>query len=612
MEEQHSVPITTGPDPGEHSQQWSLDTDNLGDGPFPEKHDKGSTSRISSATDFIKKLYRILSDNTDENVIAWAPQRDRFVVKDADEFRKTVLPRMFKHSNFASFVRQLNKYGFSKIKSIDDPENARHWTFQHPDFHADRRYALDDIKRKAPVQRNAPSKTSGSMESPPNANIELLRAEVAFMRSQLASLGTVVGEALSHVRTLQHSHQKVLVEMMAFQRGVAQQDRLLTDIIQRHSRANYDGSTAGSPSFDRHSATLLLGQTQDIPQASRSDSRRDRSLKASGSNTAKSRRHTLARIEELQAQHMRNGTPPQGRAMSPERDQMVSERRAGSPDWEEYVPGLDVPLASNSEEWSPVGRTGSEGFENWPSDGNTFADDLLEESVFTSSNRYGEGSGTPPQSPLMPRWVVAPHVLVVEDDAISRKLSSKFLQVFGCTNDVAVDGVDAVNKMTEAKYDLVLMDIDMPKLDGVSATSMIRTFDQHTPIISMTSHTTPTELMTYSSSGMNDILLKPFKKGVLLDILQKHLAHLTLIRQQTSASMGFTPFVPSPEKTSDHGSGNPDAGDGNLDAVACTDNPDNAKLSGVMSNNDFNLKHGRDLYEEPRGRERKRIGNMRV
>jgi osomolarity two-component system response regulator SKN7 len=45
----------------------------------------------------------------------------------------------------------------------------------------------------------------------------------------------------------------------------------------------------------------------------------------------------------------------------------------------------------------------------------------------------------------------------VEDDAVSRKLSSKFLQVFGCTIDVAVDGVGAVNKMNFEKYDLVLM-----------------------------------------------------------------------------------------------------------------------------------------------------------
>ena len=60
----------------------------------------------------------------------------------------------------------------------------------------------------------------------------------------------------------------------------------------------------------------------------------------------------------------------------------------------------------------------------------------------------------------------------------------------------------------------------MPKLDGVSATNLIRKFDQGTPIISMTSNSKPNEIMTYYSSGMNDILPKPFKKEGLLDMLE--------------------------------------------------------------------------------------------
>lgn len=47
--------------------------------------------------------------------------------------------------------------------------------------------------------------------------------------------------------------------------------------------------------------------------------------------------------------------------------------------------------------------------------------------------------------------------MLVEDDSVCRKLSSKFLEVFGCDIDVAVDGVSAVNKMKMQKYDLVLM-----------------------------------------------------------------------------------------------------------------------------------------------------------
>lgn len=57
----------------------------------------------------------------------------------------------------------------------------------------------------------------------------------------------------------------------------------------------------------------------------------------------------------------------------------------------------------------------------------------------------------------VPGWAVPPRVLLVEDDTVCRKLSSKFLEKFGCQIDVAVDGVSAVNKMNAQKYDLVLM-----------------------------------------------------------------------------------------------------------------------------------------------------------
>ena len=57
----------------------------------------------------------MLEDTSFAHVVSWGPHGDCFVVKDMNEFTKTILPRMFKHSNFASFVRQLNKYDFHKV-----------------------------------------------------------------------------------------------------------------------------------------------------------------------------------------------------------------------------------------------------------------------------------------------------------------------------------------------------------------------------------------------------------------------------------------------------------------------------------------------------------------
>ena len=57
----------------------------------------------------------MLEDTTFADVVSWGPGGDCFVVKDMNEFTKSILPRMFKHSNFASFVLQLNKYDFHKV-----------------------------------------------------------------------------------------------------------------------------------------------------------------------------------------------------------------------------------------------------------------------------------------------------------------------------------------------------------------------------------------------------------------------------------------------------------------------------------------------------------------
>ncbi|KIJ59719.1 hypothetical protein HYDPIDRAFT_100219 [Hydnomerulius pinastri MD-312] len=87
---------------------------------------------MPATSDFVKKLYkcafitliqfkstydrnRMLEDQSFGHVVSWGPNGDCFVVKDMNEFTKSILPRMFKHSNFASFVRQLNKYDFHKV-----------------------------------------------------------------------------------------------------------------------------------------------------------------------------------------------------------------------------------------------------------------------------------------------------------------------------------------------------------------------------------------------------------------------------------------------------------------------------------------------------------------
>lgn len=74
-----------------------------------------------------------------------------------NEFTKTVLPQHFKHSNFASFVRQLNKYDFHKVKNNPNPGQEYEagvtetiWEFKHPNFSTDMQHSLENIKVSLP------------------------------------------------------------------------------------------------------------------------------------------------------------------------------------------------------------------------------------------------------------------------------------------------------------------------------------------------------------------------------------------------------------------------------------------------------------------------------
>ncbi|RKO93299.1 HSF-type DNA-binding-domain-containing protein, partial [Blyttiomyces helicus] len=100
--------------------------------------------------EFVKKLFKVLEDDTCIDSVCWTPSGETFVVKDPSNFARFVLPKHFKHNNFASFVRQLNKYDFHKIKSTDENKvyGDQAWEFHHPNFQLHNRSLLDGIKRK--------------------------------------------------------------------------------------------------------------------------------------------------------------------------------------------------------------------------------------------------------------------------------------------------------------------------------------------------------------------------------------------------------------------------------------------------------------------------------
>ncbi len=115
-------------------------------------------------------------------------------------------------------------------------------------------------------------------------------------------------------------------------------------------------------------------------------------------------------------------------------------------------------------------------------------------------------------------------VLLAEDNIMNQKLASTLLKGFGLEVDIAENGLIAMEKVKNNTYQLVLMDIQMPTMDGYVASRKIRDeIKSIVPIIAMTAHIMPGEKEKCMSFGMNDYISKPFKEIELYNIISKYL-----------------------------------------------------------------------------------------
>lgn len=107
-------------------------------------------------------------------------------------------------------------------------------------------------------------------------------------------------------------------------------------------------------------------------------------------------------------------------------------------------------------------------------------------------------------------------ILLVEDNAMNRFIASKSLENFGCVIDEAENGLIALEKLEKKDYDVILMDIQMPELDGLETTKIIRAkLKKSTPIIALSANAFRKDIDHYMSMGMNDYVTKPFKEKEL-------------------------------------------------------------------------------------------------
>ncbi len=107
-----------------------------------------------------------------------------------------------------------------------------------------------------------------------------------------------------------------------------------------------------------------------------------------------------------------------------------------------------------------------------------------------------------------------PHILIVDDNATNRVVAQALCEMFGCSSETAEDGVEALDAVQERRFDLILMDIKMPRMDGVQATQAIRALAgpaRDIPIVALTANADPDDAKKYLAIGMAAVVEKPIK-----------------------------------------------------------------------------------------------------
>ncbi len=127
---------------------------------------------------------------------------------------------------------------------------------------------------------------------------------------------------------------------------------------------------------------------------------------------------------------------------------------------------------------------------------------------------------------LFPNICSEVNMLIVEDENINRLYLKKILEKGGCKTEVAVNGLEALNMIKQKRYDIILMDLTMPLMDGITATYKIREYEKNIGIspviiIALTAHAYPEDKERCLDAGMDGYLAKPFQPSDLMKEIER-------------------------------------------------------------------------------------------
>ncbi|XP_037986758.1 heat shock factor protein 2 isoform X3 [Motacilla alba alba] len=199
---------------------------------------------------FLSKLWALLGETPSNQLITWSQNGKSFLVLDEQRFAKEILPKYFKHNNMASFVRQLNMYGFRKVVHVDSgivkQERDGPVEFRHAYFRQGREDLLEHIKRKVSSSRPEENKIRQEDLSKIICSAQKVQIKQTTIESQLSLLkreNESLWREVSELRAKHLQQQQVIRKIVQFIVTLVQNNQLVSLKRKRPLLLNTNGPT---------------------------------------------------------------------------------------------------------------------------------------------------------------------------------------------------------------------------------------------------------------------------------------------------------------------------------------------------------------------------------
>lgn len=179
---------------------------------------------------FLTKLWALVENPTCDDLICWDESGKSFHVFDQGRFAKEILPLYFKHSNIASFIRQLNMYGFRKVTNIEQGLKTEKddLEFQHPYFQKDQEQLLEHIKRK--ITHHVPAHPQIKVE--PIQTVSVPTEDLSRMVSEVNQVKSKQDMMNNKLETMKKENEVLWREVASLRQKHMKQTQIVNKLIQ--------------------------------------------------------------------------------------------------------------------------------------------------------------------------------------------------------------------------------------------------------------------------------------------------------------------------------------------------------------------------------------------